>query len=612
MLPAALSREINARRDRLPLEMWREIFAHLANKRGDLLAVTSVSHSWRTRAISDSSLWSCFCLMDGRTCAYSGCTGGCAIRLPSEEPVGEYDPMDHDTHLASFTSANNYRDHCQAESEYALLNMFVERSGVQPFRLTIKIVHDISPVMMATLERILSDEHISSRIFELNLTFFWTYPGLASQVLQMVINASSLERLFVTWADTSLWRSHVYIPEDERHVVPVDALWLMAPKLRRMTLDKSMRWFGNGDTQFEQLTELECVFGSLDELAQCLDSCTQLQSLIVLLLDGLALPEQDSDSRPFHPALTRLRRLGIRQLERKYGAPYIFDAILACLVGTPGQAIRDVQQLELIQSTSETNVSATRASLDRERAATTRHLRDITSAAQQTDLEVELRMAWAPYGQILGYNPIDCTLTVQTLDGSNRSRSILVHDTAHDKFFRAVWDSLSGCIVTVVDLKFCHLRDFLRAAPHGALDHIRQLTINFYAINTLDCDDIQDYCLPEEWIDGGEDPFGCPMVVAELGRDELPALPALEELVLATDQRILPWHLEFSVVDAVVGRVSHASSWPLKRLHLEDLVIASWSEDEVRLAYTFARHVTGIPDPEASWRRSGRSTSLQL
>ena len=210
-------------------------------------------------------------------------------------------------------------------------------------------------------------------------------------------------------------------------------------------------------------------------------------------------------------------------------------------------------------------------------------------------------------------SPISFPRRVQTLivETNERKRTVVTpadfHATSVAIEIPALYSAIAKYCLASLHVPWHALKDNLRTAPPEQLARVERLTIDFGAQVQSFTEDHEAEPTMSGW-ESDDDPTGPQAVLAVLGYPgEAPALSALQHLILNSDNRFsnsgsVAWEFSFGAIDALVGRLTFGTVAPLRTLHLEALNLSEWSDAECRMAQQFAERVSGIRDPDASWR----------
>jgi len=203
-----------------------------------------------------------------------------------------------------------------------------------------------------------------------------------------------------------------------------------------------------------------------------------------------------------------------------------------------------------------------------------------------------------------------------SVECNERRRKIIIPADFYATRTAIVLGALYSALVTYslasLHVSWDALKDSICAAPSEQLARVVRLTIEFTPQEQSYMERFDHFTLPATKIvwqrisgwESNDDPAGSQTVFAVLGYPgDVPALPALQHLILKSEVMLI-WEFAFGFINTLIGRMVFDTVAPLQTLHLEGLKLSEWSDAECRMAQKFAKRVSGIRDPDASWRSS--------
>ena len=481
----------------------------------------------------------------------------------------------------------------------SLPKLFAARANNLPLSLHLELGDLVSQNTEIAVCMLLCDPLFSARIRALKISFSGDHPGSVKSILHALSAGDSSN---ITSLILDIKKRVLFGGEHSRNRLLEDCLLIMKASLRRLAISAPLGWMSERLVPTD-LTHLEAVFDNPVELAVALRLCPRLTHLDAMVLhEGVGLVTSQ-DMKSICETLARLQSLQLRSSNRMVHA--------GVLIGPAGGLASRIPVL-LVQAIGSTmaRFGSADPAFEVILLELVRYFEDvgIDGAAMDT-----VAVTIGGYQLEDGLMPFLGRVQVLTVETSERKRTVVIpadfYATSVGTALIALYSTIGTYSLTSLHVPWEALKDNLFAAPPEQLARVERLIIDFAAQDQSFTDGHEVEPTTSGW-ESDEDPAGPQAVLAVLGYPgEAPALSALQHLTLNSDYRFsnagsVPWEFSFGAIDALVGRLTFGTVAPLRTLHLEALNLSEWSDAECRMAQQFAERVSGIKDPDASWRRS--------
>ena len=569
------ARAVNASRrvNKLPSDVWLLVLRSLAQH--TLVAASHVCNSWRQRALDYPFLWTEITI-EAIASRCSVCQRGSEVNsMLLGQPYG-----------------NGAARKTPSRDVLFLPKLIAVRAKNLPISLHIDTGDVVTQGAEAAICFLLCDPLFSARIRTLKISFSGSSPETVKSIFR-AISAGDHSNISSVILDISDIIQHGGSRLGNRLLL--ECLQFLKASLRRLEISTPQTWTIERLISTD-LTHLVAVFENPAELAAALGLCPHLTHLQAHLLHEDTYLFTSHYTKSIRERLARLQSLQLRSVAHAGtllgpvgGLASRIPVLLLQAIPSPmssfGSAFKDIR-LELVG-----------------------YLKDV-----EIDGAAMGRVGVTMSDYQLKGGPPSFPRRVQTLivETSERKRTIITfadsHATSVAIEIPALYSAIATYSLTSLHVPWTALKGNLRAAPPEQLARVERLTIDFAPQEQSFLYDANGGPTMSWEID--DDHAGPQAVLAVLGYPgEAPALSALQHLILNSDDRFsnpgsVAWEFSFGAIAALVERLTFGTVAPLRTLHLEALKLSEWSDAECWMALQFAERVSGIRDPDASWRRS--------